>query len=261
MSVDSSSASTDQTSPAASNGAADAADDGGRLRSTIVFPYGSLRDAEQIAESLHDTWGDSASQDQLAAGLKTTTRSGAFRTKLATARIFGLVDVARGKVSLTPSGRQIVDPTSRTQARVDAFLHVPLFAAIFDAYKDALLPPDNALENKMAELGVSAKQTAKARQAFQRSAERAGFFKHGRNRLVRPPDKVGHSGAGGKRDDDGSKETPVTPPLVPHTGASAGGVPLPELWLRLLNESESWSAEKVQAFVEKARELRAVLDD
>lgn len=35
-------------------------------------------------------------------------------------------------------------------------------------------------------LGVSSKQTGKARQAFMRSARQAGFFVHGEDRLVKP---------------------------------------------------------------------------
>lgn len=43
-----------------------------------------------------------------------------------------------------------------------------------------------ALEREMAALGVSSKQTGRARQAFMRSARQAGFFAHGEDRLVRP---------------------------------------------------------------------------
>jgi len=38
----------------------------------------------------------------------------------------------------------------------------------------------------MREIGVSSKQTNRARQAFMRSARQAGFFAHGEDRLVRP---------------------------------------------------------------------------
>jgi hypothetical protein len=38
----------------------------------------------------------------------------------------------------------------------------------------------------MRDVGVSSKQTGKARIAFTRSAKQAGFFAHGEDRLVRP---------------------------------------------------------------------------
>ena len=49
-----------------------------------------------------------------------------------------------------------------------------------------MLPPAAALEREMGQLGVASKQTGKARQAFERSAEQAGFFAHGADRLVMP---------------------------------------------------------------------------
>lgn len=39
----------------------------------------------------------------------------------------------------------------------------------------------------MRDLGVSDKQLGKARQVFSRSAEQAGFFRQGKDRLVAPP--------------------------------------------------------------------------
>jgi hypothetical protein len=83
------------------------------------------------------------------------------------------------------SHRYDVDPHLGPQARVQAFLTVPLYKALFENYRGFTLPRDVALEQQMVSLGVATKQKQKARQAFQRSAEQAGFFAHGRNKLVR----------------------------------------------------------------------------
>lgn len=243
---------------AANDGSADGS---GRFRSTIEFPYQSLKDAEQVASELHHKWAGSASPDQIAAGLNSTTKSGAFRLKIAAARLFGLVDVSRGNVSLTNLGRQIIDPQTRDGARSEAFLRVRLFRAIFDDFKSSLLPPDAALEKKMMGLGVSPKQASRARQAFQRSAEHAGFFRHGRTRLVQPATSF--------RDPqepsdfaDAHKDEPVdVKPLQDQPATSAGPVPAPvqALWVTLLQDGHSWSAEKTQEFVETARKLHELL--
>jgi hypothetical protein len=229
-----------------------------RERSLIGFTYGDLADAEQIARELHVKWGGSASPEQLAASLNQVPKSGAFRTKVATARTMGIVDVTRGRVSLSPLGRRIIDPEQRADARVDAFLNVPLFKALTEEYGAYRLPPDTGLEKKIRELGVSVKQTAKARQAFQRSAEQAGFFAHGRDRLVRP--------AANRHDPDRSPESKhQDPPQDPEVNAGrsvvTGPVPPPvqDLWLTLLQEGRSWSAEKTQEFVETARKLHELL--
>ena len=155
-------------------------------RSTIGFPYTPLKDAELIAKQLHDEYGGKASPEQLAASLSASAKSGAFRIKIATARSFGAISVSRESLNLTPLGRRLIDPQTAAAARVEAFMTVPLFAALTEQYKGVMLPPDAGLERKIHDLGVSSRQTAKARQAFQRSAELAGFFKHGKQRLVPP---------------------------------------------------------------------------
>lgn len=233
---------------------ADQANDGSGgayLRSTIGFPYSSLKDAELIAHELHDKWGGKASPDQLAAGLTSSTRSGAFRIKVATARICGAVSVVRGSVGLTDLGQRLIDPQTRDAARVEAFMAVPLFAALTEEYKGVMLPPDSGLEQKISDLGVSAKQTAKARQAFQKSAEQAGFFRHGRQRLVPPAGlRVSAEGVDQGQAANGGGETLRTGALP---------APLVDLWLTLLDEGQSWSAEQIQEFLKAARMLRDVM--
>jgi hypothetical protein len=164
----------------------DGEDSDKRERSTIQFPYNDLDDAMAIAKSVHENAGLSCTIDQLAAYLKNSLTSGAFRLRVGNAAIFGLTENERGEVKLTPLGRRIADATQEAAAKVDAFLTVPLYARIYENYKGFTLPGSAALEKFMREVGVSAKQTGKARQAFMRSARQAGFFVHGEDRLVRP---------------------------------------------------------------------------
>ncbi len=173
--------------------------------------------------------------------------------KLAAARTFRVVAISRGNVALTDLGRKLIDPQTRAGARVEAFLAVPLFAALVNDYKGTMLPPDEGLEQKIHDLGVSVKQTTKARQAFQRSAELAGFFKMGKDRLVQPASLPG-------------SDKPSAAPKEPNnqggalpTSTAALPAPLPELWLTLLREGRDWSPEKIQEFVETARTLLDLL--
>ena len=159
---------------------------GSRERSTIEFPYGDLNDAVEVAHAIHQNAGTSCSPDQLAAYMGQSVSSGAFRLKIATARTFGLVETERGIVTLSPLGRRMVDVSQEREAKVAAFLAVPLYRAIFEKFKGHLLPPPAAVAREMGALGVSSKQTDKARQAFERSADQAGFFAHGNDRLVMP---------------------------------------------------------------------------
>lgn len=155
-------------------------------RSSIKFPYGDLDDAVSVAEAIHKNAGTSCTPDQLAGYMKQTASSGSFRMKVGTAGIFGLVETSSGTISLTDLGRQIVDPNEAAKAKASAFLFVPLYHAVHDKFKGHLLPPAAALEREMQAFGVSPKQKDKARQAFERSAEQAGFFAQGKDRLVLP---------------------------------------------------------------------------
>ncbi|MCL4242280.1 MAG: hypothetical protein KJ048_13105 [Dehalococcoidia bacterium] len=160
--------------------------DGTRETSTIGFPYDDLEAAIEVATGVHRRGGRCA-PDELAAELNYSgVNNGAFRLRVATARVFNVISTARGNIELSPLGQRIVDPHQVGAARADAFLAVPLYRAVYERFRGATLPPANGLERVFAELGVSVKQTDKARQAFQRSAQQAGYFNSGTDRLVAP---------------------------------------------------------------------------
>jgi hypothetical protein len=157
------------------------------IASQIEFPYGHLDEAIALVKVIAENGGAYGCEPANVVGwLGTTITSGAFRGKLSTARIFGLLITGHLKITLTDLGRRIVDPPQERSARVEAFLHVPLYQAIYEKTKGFPLPNNVGLESLIVDLGVSPKQKDKARQAFQRSAEQAGFFEHGKNRLVIP---------------------------------------------------------------------------
>lgn len=166
----------------------EADDASSRQRSTIAFPYVDLKSAIELAEAIHGNVGLGEGDDaQLAAWTKQSTKSSTFRVQISGARLFGLMATdGSGRHKLTDLGRAVVDPNQAAEAKARAFLAVPLFKAIFDNYKNGVLPPAAALARDMVGLGVAEKTKDRARQIFERSAEQAGFFAHGKNRLVMP---------------------------------------------------------------------------
>jgi len=158
-----------------------------REQSSIAFPYLDLDAAVEVARAIYRRSGlGSCDLDELAAEMK-QTMSGAFRMKTGTAKIFELVDKdGKSSIKLSDLGRQIVTAETERAARAEAFMRVPLYSAIYDKYKGHLLPPPKALEREMQSVGVSSKQTDRARQAFERSAKQAFYFESGEDRLVRP---------------------------------------------------------------------------
>ncbi len=160
-----------------------------RQRSTIGFPYMSLKDAIELAEAIHGNVGlGECDDDQLAAWTNQSTKSSGFRVQISSARQFGLITSdAAGKYRLTDLGSMAVDPNRAREAKAQAFLNVPLYRSIFEKYRGGVLPSQAAaLEREMVGMGVSDKVKDRARQTFERSAEQAGYFEHGRNRLVMP---------------------------------------------------------------------------
>ena len=168
---------------------ADASQDEGdsRQRSTIGFPYNNMGDAIEVAQAIHSHVGTGDCDDaQLSAWMDLSPKSSGFRSQISAARMFGIIETMSGKHKLSQLGRMIVDPQREREARAKSFLMVPLYSAIFDKYKGGVLPPAAALERDIVGLGVAEKQTGRARQVFERSAEQCGFFENGRNRLVMP---------------------------------------------------------------------------
>jgi hypothetical protein len=171
------------------NSAADTAEDSNdpRQRSTIGFPYNNLGDAIAVAQAIHSNVGTGDCDDaQLSAWMNLSPKSSGFRGQVSASRMFGVVETSGGRHRLSQLGRMIVDPSRERDARARAFLNVPLYNAIFERYNGSVLPPAAALEREIIGLGVAEKQTSRARQVFERSADQGGFFEHGRNRLVRP---------------------------------------------------------------------------
>lgn len=160
----------------------------------------------------------------------------------------------RGEIRLTDLGRRIADASQEAAARVEAFLAVPLYLSVYEHFKGYTLPGAAALEKYMPDVGVSSKQTDKARQAFMRSAKSAGFFAHGEDRLVRPagpgtkpiePPKNDPKGDDGRRNGAGSGggDPPAIDPIIQGllSRLPKSGDAWPEadrkLWLGLLEGS------------------------
>lgn len=157
-------------------------------RSTIAFPYTHLEDAVSVARALYNS-GVAISRDQVAGILGLPPTSGGFSLKINSARMFGLIELSDGKYQLSQLGERILssDDSEARNARREAFLKVELYQKTFETYRGRILPArPTGLENAFESFGVAPKQKDKARLAFERSAQFAGFFHAGKERLVEP---------------------------------------------------------------------------
>lgn len=151
-----------------------------------TFPYYDLEQSAQLGQLAHEL-GGSATLDQLAGKAQQTPGSGAFRLRLSAALQFGFLERDRDRYRLADTGVLLMQANRSAQARVTAFLRVPLYRRIFHEFKGRMMPPPQGIENFMRNAGVVPGQVDRARQAFQRSAEQAGLFQFGKDRLVLPP--------------------------------------------------------------------------
>lgn len=158
-----------------------------REQSGIAFPYVDLYAAVEVAQAIHSRSGDRPCDlNDLANDLGGAV-GGAFRLKTSAARIFELVEKrGRSEVLLTDTGRHVVAEPEAKRHLANAFLRVPLYAAVFDKYRSSRLPARRELEEQMKSLGVPGKQVDKARQVFERSARQAGLLDSSSHRLIFP---------------------------------------------------------------------------
>ena len=173
-----------------------------RGRSKIAFPYLHLEGCIEIAQAVHTVGGHACEWNQVAAQAKQSAKGGAFRQKMLSARVFGLLEYKGQHVELTPIGQRSLDPQTTKLGRVQAFLTVPLFRRMYEQLEGQLLPPHAAIQHQMESAGVAPKQTEKARQVFLRSARDAGFFEINSDRLAKPStsDQPEQSGGTGVRE-------------------------------------------------------------
>jgi hypothetical protein len=219
-----------------------------RQRSTVPFAYIDLETVMEVPIAIHDHVGSGdCDEHQLSAWLKKSQKSSGFRGLWSTARLFGLIEMDDGRFRLSPLGRRAVDPAQERDAKAKAFLNVPLYNKLFENCKGVVLPPSAALERELVQIGVAEKQKHTARLVLERSAQYAGFFEHGKDRLVMPgispdntkdekPDESDQPRGGSGKGGGGGDGPPPRHPLI--EGMFQSLPPIGQLWT--LDEAADW---------------------
>jgi len=175
-----------------------------------------LDSSVEVAEKLWANKNDgSATADELAALLGYKSKSnGAFLTRLANARAFGLLDGPSAALRVSPLARRIlhpVYPADKKRALIEAFELVPLFSAFLSKYHGMTLPDETGMRNSLHQhFKIDQAKTAMVLARLLESADQAGLFEAAgsRTKLIRPT----------------LPEGPATPP--PATPSNSGSTPV-----------------------------------
>jgi hypothetical protein len=149
------------------------------------LPRANLANVVELLEKAYEH-GRSPSITQVAAAADQPLNSGAFRSRMAAAAHFGLLDPTRGRVQITDLGMRTLDVEQRPAALVEAWMQVPVFKALFDRYDGNRLPPPGGIEAELRNLGVPSNNVVAIRRVLMSSAETAGLLNAARDRLVKP---------------------------------------------------------------------------
>ena len=214
-----------------------------RTYSEVEFPYIDLEQALLLAQAMHKHAGGECRDKELAAWLNQSPDGGTYKARRTAARMFGLVDIQAGTLTLTQLGRDALDDVKGRVARAEAFLNPELYRVLYDAFGGHVLPPPPAIERRIEQAGVSPKQKVRARQAFQKSAIFAGYVDQATGRFVKP------GNAGMRPQDENRNRAQDDAQKGGDDGTGGGdGLNLDPLLIELLRKipkkEEGWAAAK-----------------
>jgi hypothetical protein len=206
-----------------------------RVRTENRYPIYDLDSCIAVPKVIRDRAGGACSPEHLAVFLNyKTTRNGSYLSRVAAAKLFGLIEGTSRQFTPSPLAYRILNPEfpeDAKAARVEAFLSVPLFSAIYQRYRPqgGQLPPEVGLRNVLqTQYDVPTGRAALAVRVMLDSAEQAGFFDArggARTHLILPllqnaaPPNVPSSESDNQLGGRGGGDDGLPPPLSPEVSA------------------------------------------
>jgi len=194
-----------------------------KSRSEVRSPIYDLSESVGVADAIHKKGGGVASLAQLAAFLSYKgVNNGAFLSRVASAKLFGLVEGKGAGLTISPLAQRVLMPTfpeQTEQALREAWLGIPLFKAVFDEFDGRELPPEFGMKNLFrTRFGIPSARLSLAYKAMMDSADQAGLFrtKGSRTQLIIPSVQRQSGGAATSATDIGNDE-------AVHGGGNGGG--------------------------------------
>lgn len=219
------------------------------------FTSYDLDSSLEVARVLLGRGDGIASADELAVFLGySKAKNGAFLTRLANARLFGLVEGPSNELRPTTRAVRILRPdypATAARARLEAFEEVPLYKVVLDHYHGQTLPDDTGLRNALeTRWGVTAEKSAFVLVRLMESAEQAGLFRTtgNRSKMIRPTFQDDGT-ATQELNDTPDEESPEYRPENGRPPRSLRGHKLIDGTLDLLPDGEKWSEDELQQWL------------
>ncbi len=166
-----------------------------RVSGDSRYPRYDLESCVVMADKIKNGGGNDCTVEQLGGLLGyTNTSGGGFATRVANAKMFGLIETVSGRYRITPRAETILYPSTQEEgrrARAEAFLSVPLYNRIYEMHKGQRLPEALGLQNLLhRSFQIPAGEAVvTAQKVMLDSADQAGFFtatKGQRTNLIMP---------------------------------------------------------------------------
>ena len=187
-------------------------------------------DAARIVRA-KSTDGMNVSQDELSQFLGYKSKAnGAYITRLAALRHFGLLEGRGQELRLTTRAIDILEPdfpATADAARLGAFFDIELFDQVFQRYggSNRELPDEPGMKNAMQNsFGVPEEQTGLALRILLDSAEEAGLFRVSGNRskMIKPTIGNAHATPAAVTDKTPTPATSTTALAAPNVARTTG---------------------------------------
>ncbi|TMA04983.1 MAG: hypothetical protein E6J89_19560 [Deltaproteobacteria bacterium] len=168
-----------------------------RKISGTIPPYINLKESIDLTKAIYERGGGSMTPDDVAALMKSTVKSSAFRLKIAAMRGFGLIQTDGQSLRITQTGKAIVAPTSPDEyqtAILEAFNSVSIYESLHQKYQGGFLPEDTFLANTVVkEFSSPSEHKEKWLKSFKESGRAAGLLREegSKTRVLRTPSLTG----------------------------------------------------------------------
>ena len=148
-----------------------------------LYPIFSINDTLDFVRAIVKIGGKKVSVETVATVIGMSVKTNSFKSKISTAKQFGLIRGSGGAVELTDLAKKIVyavNDEETQKALIECFLSAPLYRKIAERYENQAVPPVDKLGNiLLLEYGVTKNAKDVAAGKFIDSAEQIGILKNG----------------------------------------------------------------------------------